>query len=281
MDETWRLIETCHVFVYFVPETKEAYADAGLKGYWMGYFASRSAALGAPPAEVVTAAFHNFAPRMVSRAIPDAWRYSSPEAVLTARTTIADRAWRRIVGDPAGDPGVTEAAELAWRAASAAPVAGRVLSAAHVALPRPEEPHLALWHAVTALREFRGDGHVAALLAAGLDGCEANVLAGALGLTTPRQREFRGWTEEEWAAAGGRLRERGWLDADGAVTAEGRARREEIEQVTDRLAAPPIDALGPDDAPRLAALLDPFARRLVEAGAGPFPNAVGMSKNAT
>ncbi|MCO5995199.1 SCO6745 family protein [Actinoallomurus rhizosphaericola] len=280
MDETWRLIECCHAFVYFVPETRDAYAEAGLTGFWRGYFASRAAALGTAPAEVVAAAFHNFAPRMVARAFPDVWHRSSPEAVLAARTAVADRALRRLAGDLIDGPAVAEAAALAGRAVEATPVAGRVLFAAHAALPRPDEPHLALWHAVTALREFRGDGHVAALLTAGLDGCEANVLAGALGLTPPAQRDHRGWTEEEWAAAAGRLRARGLLGDDGAPTPEGRAERETIEDVTDRLARPPLDALGPDGAALLTGLLRPLARAIVDGGGIPFPNAMAMPRPA-
>ncbi|MEV5711671.1 hypothetical protein [Actinoallomurus sp. NPDC052274] len=280
MDETWRLIECCHAFVYFVPEARDAYAEAGLTGFWRGYFASRAAALGTAPAEVVTAAFHNFAPRMVARAIPDVWRRSSPAAVLAARTAVADRALRRLAGDLIDEPAVAEAAALAGRAVEASPVAGRVMFAAHAALPRPAEPHLALWHAATALREFRGDGHIAALLTAGIDGCEANVLSGALGLTPPEQRDHRGWTDEEWASAAGRLRARGLLDGDGdgAPTPHGRAEREAIEDVTDRLARPPLDALGPDGAARLADLLRPLARRIIEGGGLPFPNAMAMPR---
>ncbi|MCO6003731.1 hypothetical protein NE236_01950 [Actinoallomurus purpureus] len=278
MDETWRLIESCHAFVYFAPETRALYADAGLKGFWMGYFASRSAALGAPSPEVVTAAFSNFAPRMVARAIPDAWRYSSPETVLAARTAVADRSLRRLLGDLVDSADVAEAAALAMRAVEASPAAGRVLFAAHAALPRPAEPHLALWHAVTALREFRGDGHVAVLLTAGIDGCEANVVTGAMGLTPPEQRDLRGWTGQEWAAAADRLRVRGILDADGALTSEGRAERQAIEDATDRLARPPLEALGPDGAARLTDLLRPLAERIIEAGAIPFPNAMAMPR---
>ncbi len=40
---------------------------------------------------------------------------------------------------------------------------------------------LALWHAATVLREHRGDGHVAALVAAGLDGRQALVTMAATG----------------------------------------------------------------------------------------------------
>jgi hypothetical protein len=278
VEETWRLIECCHAVVYFAPEAKAAYTAIGLKGYWMGYFASRSAALGTPAAEVVSAAFYNFAPRMVGRAIPDAWRYSSPDRVLDARLEVADRVLNRVLGDALGGPGVAEAASLACRAAESAPAAGRTLFAAHAALSRPRAPHLALWQAVTALREFRGDGHVAALLTEEIDGCAANVLAGALGLTPPEQRTHRGWTEEEWEAARLRLRDRGWLDDTGAATAEGRLRRRAVEDTTERLARPALEPLGADGRERLAALLRPLAERIVEAGAIPFPNAMAMGR---
>ncbi len=278
MDETWRLIESCHAVVYFAPETRTAYAEAGLKGYWMGYFASRSAALGAPSPQVVTATFYNFAPGMVARAIPDAWRHSSPERVLAARLDVADQALRRLLGDRVADQTVGEAASLAWRALRNAPVAGRALFAAHAAVSPAAAPHLALWQAVTALREFRGDGHVAALLAAGVDGCEANVLTNALGLTPPEQRDFRGWTTAEWTTATERLRARAWLDETGAITTEGRARRQEIETATDRAAAPALEALGSEDTTRLTELLRPMVRPILEAGAIPFPNAMGMAR---
>ena len=47
---------------------------------------------------------------------------------------------------------------------------GRPLYAGHADLPWPDEPLLELWHAASLLREHRGDGHIAALLHAGLTG---------------------------------------------------------------------------------------------------------------
>src|SRR5579871_5104492 len=94
----WKALEPYHAMIYFAQEARDAYTAAGLKGYWMGYFASRAAALGAVPAPVVTATFYNFAPRLVERAIPDAWRFSTPERVLAARQEAADRALRRLLG---------------------------------------------------------------------------------------------------------------------------------------------------------------------------------------
>lgn len=169
MDETtaarrlWTVFEPYHAMVYFAPEARTAYADAGLKGFWMGYFASRGAAFGPVPAPVITAAFYNFAPRMVERAIPDAWRFSSSDRVVQARLDGGDRALKRLLGDAVNSSNVRRAAELARRAIDGCDVAGRPHFAAHQSLPWPEPAHLVLWHAATLLREHRGDGHVAAL----------------------------------------------------------------------------------------------------------------------
>jgi hypothetical protein len=279
VDEIWHRLEAYHAPVYFAPETKAVYSAAGLKGFWMGYFASRAAAFGAVPADVVTAAFYNFAPARVARAIPDAWTYSSPEAALTARLTVVDRSLRRMLGDLVTAPAVAEAAELARRAVDACPRGGRTLFAAHAALPVPDSPHLALWWAATALREFRGDGHIAALLAAGLDGCEANVISVALGVAPPQLRDYRGWSETEWAAAADRLRDRGWFTADGTLTAEGRRGRAAVESATEQLAQPALATLGPEDTGRLAECLRPLTQRIIDAKGLPFPNAMGLPRH--
>lgn len=274
--DLWRLLEPVHAVVYFAPEAREAYARAGLRGGWMGYFASRSAALGTPSPELVTALFHGFAPGMVARALPDAWRYSTPERVLDARLAVADAALRRLLPSTGADLG--DVVELALAAAAAVAVPGRPLAAAHLALPVPDEAHLALWHAATVLREHRGDGHVAALTVAGVDGCEAHVLQHAAGRVPGEQRTYRGWTDEEWEAARGRLRERGWLDAGGALTAEGTARREAIEATTDRLAVAPYALLGDGPSTRLAELLRPVVAAIAAGGGIPYPNAMGVER---
>ena len=190
--------------VYFNPEPRDAYRRAGLRGGWMGYFASRAAAMGPVPAEVVMATFYNFHPRMVRRAIPDAWGFAPPAKVLEARFAGAGAALGRLLGGwaaaPRRRPRPPPSPAGPWRA--------RTPPAAPCSPPTPpsgwpEEPHLALWHGATLYREFRGDGHVAALLADGVGGCEAHVLAAAAGqLPGSFLREYRGWSDEEWA--GGR-----------------------------------------------------------------------------
>jgi helix-turn-helix protein len=253
----WTVLEPIHAVVYFAPEARDAFAGLGLKGFWMGYFASRAAPLGPVGPEVVTAAFYGFARRMVERALPDAWSYAAPIDVLVARNAVADAALARLLGD---DADLAEAAELATALARAAKLEGRTLFASYAALPWPESPRLRLWHAATLVREHRGDGHVAALMTAGVDGCAAHVIA-----ETPRQvlQPNRGWTDSEWAAAAA------------AVQGREHALRAEVEATTDRLASQPLDVLGPDAVNRLVEVATPLARRIVAAGGVPMPNPMG------
>src|SRR5207237_9627034 len=119
----WPAYETYHAHIYFVPEAAEAYRELGLKGGWMGYFASRSAALGAASPGLVTAVFFNFHPAMVARALPDAWALAAPDDVLAARLRTADVALRRLIPDHVVAPGGADAADLARAPAEAPAVA--------------------------------------------------------------------------------------------------------------------------------------------------------------
>ncbi|HYH47971.1 MAG TPA: hypothetical protein VEG38_00350 [Acidimicrobiia bacterium] len=273
----WPAFETYHAHVYFVPEAAEAYRNLGLKGGWMGYFASRAAALGPASPELVTAVFFNFHPAMVARALPDAWSLASPADVVDARLRTVDAALRRLIPEHVGSPAEAEAADLARQAAEATALAGRPLFAGLRSLPWPDEPHLVLWHACTMLREHRGDGHVAALTAAGLDGCEAHVTVTGTG-AVPREtlQSNRKWSDEDWAAAEERLRSRGLLDGSGALTDAGRALREAVEVSTDNAAEGPWRALGAERSERLLELLTPMARAINAAGGVPVPNPVGV-----
>jgi len=232
----WNAIETLHVGVYFTPRTQEVYGALGLRDYWMGYFASRSAALGRPTPEVVVATFHGFAPRLVHRAIPEAWRRAAPEDVLTARHTLA----RELL-----DPVAERAASLAPRlraVLAGMDWAGKPLAAAHAAVEPDPDPVVDFWQSLTALREYRGDCHVAVLTSAGLGGAAANALAVATGWSRFRdQRERRGWTVEEWQSAIDELAVRGGLTPDGKATDTGTAARRQIEDATDRVVAAGLD----------------------------------------
>jgi hypothetical protein len=266
----WRVTEPLHAMIYFVPEAPERYAALGV-GPADGYFASRGAVLGPVGPAPVVATFYNFNPRIIARALPAVWAVTTPAAVLLARLAAADAALVRGLGDAVHGPEVAEAATLARRAAESAAehTQGRPLYAAHAELPWPEAPHLVLWHAQTLLREFRGDGHIAALLTAGIGGIEALVLHVASGAADGRfLRVSRGWSRPQWAEAIDRLRRRGLVD-DGdepALTDAGRALHAGLEEATDRLAAPAYAVLGDDGAVRLAELTRPLSRIVVKAG---------------
>ena len=195
--KTWRTVEPLHGMIYFAPEAARSYTHLGLAPE-AGYFASRSAAMGAVGADTVIATFYNFNPALVRAAIPEAWRVSSPAAVLGARVEAADAALRRMLGDAVGLPEMGRAADLARRAAERAALRyeGRPLFAAHAGLPWPDAPHLVLWHAQTLLREFRGDGHITALVGADLDPVEALVMHLASGeVPGTFLRDSRGWPD--------------------------------------------------------------------------------------
>lgn len=373
----WQLYEPLHAVTYFAPQARDAFEDAGLRGFWRGYFAGRAAPLGAASAGAVTALFFSFAPGMVARAVPDVWNRASPERALAARLEGAVAALRAVLPpDPAR---WAEAADVLEAAAASAETAGRALGAANAALlpqpglsesaapqplsrepglprpalpdsdsdspesgvPQPSRPRLGpprpaspppgssqpglsqsvrpqsgppqstlsesaaarvapapergpgnsgetgsgsrpgddnlagsdrvlarLWQAATVLREHRGDGHIAALVDAQLDGCQALALRDALHGGRALMQPARGWTDAEWTAATAALAERGWLDRNGRPTAAGRVAHESIEERTDRLAVAAGD-------PALIDLLRPLARA---AGAIlPYPNPIGVT----
>ncbi|MFZ0181487.1 MAG: hypothetical protein WAL84_16705 [Candidatus Dormiibacterota bacterium] len=278
----WTIFEPIHAIVYFAPEASEHYKAAGLRGGWMAYFASRSAPMGAVTPGVVTAVFHNFQPAMVARALPDAWHYSSPERALTARTAVADSALRRLWGDALATAEVSEAATTAMAVARGLRGDGLPLYTATAALDEPDVPHLKLWHACTLLREHRFDGHVAALTVHGVDGLEALVtaLAAGSGVDATTIRRFRGWTEEEWDQGVEGLRLRGILDAAGALTAEGRALRSSVEEMTDRLAGDVWAAMDELSREHLFDTLRRLSRLLEHPEGIRYPNPIGVSRPA-
>lgn len=276
----WERFEPVHQLVYFAPEVRKGLEDLGLRGYWTGYFALRAAPLGPVPAAVATGCFYVFHPDRAARALPEAWALASPRQVIEARERAVDAAMTSLYGtDAIASAELAEAADLAWEAACAADTAGRVLGAANQALPRPAEPHVRLWQAATTLREHRGDGHVAVLVGRRLGPVEALVLKSATGETDAAlQRRIRQWDAEEWHAAMTELRRRGWIDEEGHLTEAGAAAHDLVEADTDAAAAAPWQALGTDATTRLAHLLEPLARRVMDSGIVPTGNPVGLTK---
>ncbi|MEV6036570.1 hypothetical protein AB0L65_35830 [Nonomuraea sp. NPDC052116] len=246
--------------VTFSEVANEAFLAVGMRNYWDGYFAGRAAPLGPVPAGVVHAVFYNFADGEVARHIPWVWGKISPQEAIAVRERGSAAALRQMIGELADSPGLVRAADLATRAALSAPTEGRVLYAGLRALDVPEEPVARLWHAATLLREHRGDGHNAALLAHGIGGTESHVLmALSLGMRAEEFGRIHHLPKARLAAVVDGLRGRGLVDAAGRFTDAGRETRQRIEALTDELAAPAYDVLGADELDELAAGLEPIA----------------------
>ncbi len=261
-----------HSLIYFAPETEQHLTEAGLKPGLMCYFAGRAAPMGAVGSGVVTATFYNFNPGLVAHCIPAAWELASPDAVLAARLAAAGAALTRLLGpDTVHSAEMTTLAVLAREAASACTAEGRPLYAGHAGLDWPEPPHLVMWHAVTLLREYRGDGHSLALLAAGLNGLEALVThtATGKGFVPEFARRHRGWSQEEWDGAVAVLTARGLLGSDGALTPAGHALRAQVEEETDRMASPPWQHLGQERTEEAVRIGRAMTRAVAAAGAFP------------
>ncbi|MFE0380318.1 hypothetical protein ACFW1M_33210 [Streptomyces inhibens] len=271
----WLVTEPLHAVCYFDEKCRALGKDLGLKGFWMGYFASRTAPLGAVEPAAATAVLGVFAPGMVARALPAAWDIAGPAHVLDERGSRAAHALRGI--DPEVEHRATELLSPLQVIVDDASATARPLFAANRALCDHADPVERLWQLVTTLREFRGDAHLAVLADEGFDGCEALVLAAAAG-RVPRDtiRQDRGWSEEEWAAAADRLRSRDLVDAQGSVTEHGLEERERIEHATDRLAGRLLRSLSEAETEGLLAALEPVVRRILAADVLPFPNPIGL-----
>lgn len=264
----FELLEPICLVTFFADECHRELAALGHRTYWDGYFASRAAPLGRVPAQVVHAAFYNFADGEAARHIPSAWATIPPEASVAARERGSAASLLRILGDLAGSPGLVRAADLTTKAATSAPTEGRVMYAGMRTLPVPGDPVARLWHSATVLREHRGDGHIAALVGAGIGGTESHVLSALdMGIHPPESfGRIHHLPEERLAAVMAGLRERGLVDAGGRFTDAGRETKRRIEELTDSLAAPPYDALSPAELDELVAELEPITARLVAAG---------------
>lgn len=266
--------EPIHALTYFAPEVRAGMDGLGYRGFWMGYFAARSAPLGAVPPEVVTAVFYNFAPGRVAKSLPAAWEIAGPDQALRARQHATVAALHRC--GVTEDENLCTAAELAVRVARMAPVDGRALFAANVALPVPPDPVAALWHATTLLREHRGDGHVAALVAAGISGRESNVFhTAASAVSEEFMKRSRHYDDNEWEACRQSLADRGLLDSAGSLTSDGRGLKDQLETTTDALALRAFDGLDDDELQALFSALTPVARTVI--AAGDVPAATPMS----
>ena len=261
------LVEPIGVIPYSADEPNEAMFALGFTTYWDTYFAGRAAPLGSSvPAEVVHALFYSFAPGEVARHIPEVWSTTTPEAAIAARQRGCADALRQILGDLLDTPGSIRAVELLTKAATSAPIDGRPMYAALRTVPLPEDPVTRLFHAASLLREHRGDGHIAALMAEGISGLEAHVLL-ALDIAIPATTFGR--IHHLPAALLTDLidgmKDRGLITDESTFTPAGRQLKDRVEALTDDLAVVPYEALEPTELDELINALEPLAQRLVAA----------------
>lgn len=272
---TARSLEPLHALSYFAPDVEAEITGLGVRRGMGAYFASRAAAMGRVGPGPVAATFFVFNPSLVAHLVPAVWDAADPADVVAARFRGVSAAYRRLLGEETlASAEVAEAADLARTAAEGCTVAGRALYAAHADLAWPDEPHLVLFHALTLLREHRGDGHVATLVSAGLSGIEALVThtATGKGFTRVAAQASRRWSDEEWAATVSSLADRGLMTAEGELTDDGRALRKSLEQQTNETSVAPWDTLGEPGTKRLAELVGPLVATAV--GNGAFPDGV-------
>jgi hypothetical protein len=262
----FELVEPIGVIPYAADEPNETMFALGFTDYWDTYFAGRAAPLGLVPPEVVHALFYNFAPGEVARHIPKVWRTTTPEAAIAARQEGCVKALRRILGDHVATSAFARATELLLDAATSAPYEGRPMYAALRTIPVPDDVVARLFHAASLLREHRGDGHIAALMAEGIGGLESHVLyALSMGMPAEKFGRIHHLPAAQRTAVIDAMRRRGLVGDDGGLTDEGRAVHERVEHLTDTLAWRPYEVLDARELDELVTGLEPLAALLVAA----------------
>lgn len=247
--------------------TNAALAEQGLD-FLTGYVCGRGAALGAVPSAVVAATFAAFEPGLIDQLWNEGRSHVDLDELIAVRDRATAASLRDVLGAATTEADVTRMAEVLEDAVHGIDGTGRVLFAALRAQPRLDDPYGRLWRAADLVREDRGDSHVAACVAAGLDPVRTNVLTETwVGYPVGEYSGTRAWPEETQAAAVARLEADGLL-ADGAITGRGRRLRDDIEATTDAAQAELVEALG-SGLGALAEELDGWSARCVEAGAFP------------
>ena len=260
-----RSVQTTIGWIFWDPGAVDRYAALGIpEGFASsgGYIASRAAPLAAAGPDAVIAAFGSISDLGI-RALFDlvGTRDRFVEFWNARDDAVVDglHAYAPAIVEPL----VACGGEL-WTIVDRLPSVGRVLFAATRAMPRPSDPLLSSWHAVNALREWRGDTHWAVTVAAGLDHAESSILHNAwLGYDADWLALSRGTSAEALDAGWATLERRG-VAARPEVHDAGLALRQHIEDETDRLTTLPWELLGIERTEALAEVLEPPCERLLE-----------------
>ncbi len=272
----YRTFEPLHLIAYFGPHV-DAARERIAAGWLSSYAGMRAAPLGPVPSSVVAAVFFGFNPEAIDRAWTRVLQTHTTGQLNAMRLEVVDAGLRATLGGLVSDPALAAQAARMREIFSTVTFGGRSLSAAYAALPWPEVPHLALWHATTLWREWRGDGHNAILVANGIPPLEALVLYDASLRGVPRHvaagrdraalQPSRRWTDEAWLGSADSLAGRGLVsmaDGDIMLTDAGAALRQRVEDATDDASASVW--VGVDGADDLIGGFRPFSKAVISAG---------------
>jgi hypothetical protein len=265
--------------VYFSPECHSNYEGLGFDpssrsadGVALpdgpAYFTSRGSVMGQVAGEVIAAAFAVFNPEVVVPSVALGWDRTNAATICAARDAGAIAQLVRILGEQ--PEGLSRVNEILARAVAVLRPEGRPLFAGLSSLALPETALGAMWRRGDMLREYRGDSHTAAWIAAGFDATEIGLMSELYwGLPMRSYSRTRGWSDTQFDAAQARLTARGLVTETG-FTATGRAAREAVEVATDTQMQPVIEAIG-TDIDELCALLTPWGKA-VRAAKGYLPS---------
>lgn len=259
-----------HVFIYFAREATDSYAREGVHDR-AGYFASRTAAMGPLPTEMVMATFYNFNPELVASAMDGVWNTTTAEKMQLARWRAVAEILDKTCRDTLSDDETAEAIDITQQAVNGLRWDGRPLAAGNAAAMRlldnsdfANDDLIRLWQLVTIIREWRGDTHIGLLIAEPLTGVECTVI------THARQGGFtkasRSWSEEAWDTAVAELADRGWVVDEGTLTEKGLELRKRLEDRTNELSAPIWDGMDQATVNRLGDLLQPLVDHIAQHG---------------
>lgn len=273
----YEALEPLHVVAYFNPSIRSQCRNTGLSPM-ARYLAGRGAPLGNVSGASVAAMFYNFNPSAVAPAWAEAKAYGLHRTFamhLDAIEQTLDAAFGPLVEHPA----LTQLADRFVQIGGNLNYAGRPLAAAWATTLTTEAshpPHLRLWLALAPLREFRGDGHVAALVQAGLSDVESVVFHESphpdpslrrRTLGTAFARTSRAWSEQEWTMAQSSLGARNLLDSDATISTSGCRLYAALEDTTDDMASGVFE--GVPDAGELVSGCRPFVKAVIDAGVLP------------
>lgn len=208
--------------------------------FFGAYVWGRAASLGTPSATTVVSAFGVFEPAFLSNIYLTTRDQVSRESILKARATGASQAMS-LVCSAEEALAIVEPLRQSMESVDGC---ARPLFSGLRELEMPSTPQGQLWRLAEMLREHRGDGHLAAVIAHGFTAMEINVITELwLGYDLGEYSGTRGYSKQVIEETMSSLHERGITDGQ-RLTAFGHNVRSQIEHDTDRTQDAIITTLG-------------------------------------